>query len=271
MKKTKKKSKSAKASACATPDETRHIPSRDAVTSNTDLLYLIFTHISTKFLISTVQQTCKQWKSIIESLPRTYLNNVPRSIPSQHRQISPLLYKHFKPLFDTDARQIACMKLPPSSRIKKTYKSLPGFSWDMTIADGRAKHDVFASPDASWRQMHLASPPIRTLVYTRISDGSIQTVTVEGGIRMGQYFDIVAGILTHSTKRGYGFPELSWPWDNPTQPRDELRITRWFVNVYMIDDSKNGRLTYETTAWRASSKWLLKCEPGKDPQILVDL
>lgn len=253
----KQRAKAARLAPWDVAPDPRDLPGRATVLSNVELLCLIFQYLPPKMLLSKVQGTCHQWQKIIENLPQTYLNAVPLKLPFQRRPVNHILRQNFSHMLrrcDKEEKYRLSQPYhgPPASfeYIAEIIRYTP-----TPLKKGR-EYEAMAEPTASWRRMHLASPPIRTLNYTRASGSMPQTVTVDAGIRMGQFYNFVVGILTEAAEDGYYLPEFSWPWDDATQPRDVVQVHCTFVDFAALDitserralEISNHTLKYHTPA-----------------------
>lgn len=140
----------------------------------TELLELILSHLPERDLL-LAQRTCKDWNTLISTSPLLqsllYFRsapNPPTTTPaSPSYTLNPLLSSSFPAIFPQDHRLH-----PKDDPAWAPYLDDLNLSFLLTASTNKffyssfhKRPEAFRRRDASWRRMHISSPPVRTVVF----------------------------------------------------------------------------------------------------------
>ncbi|OAA60039.1 hypothetical protein ISF_06050 [Cordyceps fumosorosea ARSEF 2679] len=162
-------------------------------------------------LLFKFQRVCQGWRAIARRLLQPRLDGVPQSLSKQlgPRQLNPLLLDHFGKILNVGEAQLEI-----GLWLTGSYHSQRRSLIDLPIAatgPGRVVHTAYARVGASWRNMQMYHPPVHELRYRREPDAEVEAVTVAGGVRLGQVYDLLSAITSDTKGVAWNEVLLTWP------------------------------------------------------------
>lgn len=165
-------------------------------------------------------------------MPKAYIDSVPPPIRNPNpgvvlRQFNPLLLKHFSALLTPNQDRGTT-----SQSIHEAYRQylLVSYPWRVEGANGAGLQTmsitkngqlqmIFARPNASWRRMQLATPPVTMLCYSTERNGENPTqeqqppqmIACPQGLRMGDFYDVaIQGVVCNMAASKCGVVDMAW-------------------------------------------------------------
>lgn len=233
------------------------LPSRSAtasVLSTVELLEIILEDCSQVDLLVRIQRVCQHWKSVVEQMPLAYIDSVPPPVRNPNpgvvfRQFNPLLLKHFSALLTPNQHDGTTLQ-----SIREAYREylLLSYPWrteghgtglqSLTIAKNGQMHSIFAWPNASWRRMQLATPPVTMLFYRNedSKDARPQMISCPQGLRMGDLYDVaIQGVVCNMAGWKCGVVDIAW---YTSEERPEIQCGRTHhIEQYVHSPSEYAR------------------------------
>lgn len=176
----------------------RHVASQK-VFAITELLRDILRHASALDLFVRFQFVNTQWRAVAAEFlyGQPYQGQSSTSpgleLGRPNRVVNPLLLPHFAPMFQNGACHVMM------SIVQADWHGPACMLLDLPIAstdNDAAVHHAFARKGASWRDLQVYLPPVH-----RLSHGYNRrwaTTVYEGGVRMGDVYDLVVKVATQT-------------------------------------------------------------------------
>lgn len=204
----------------------RHVASQK-VFAITELLRDILRHASALDLFVRFQFVNTQWKAVAAEFlyGQPYQGQSSTSpgleLGRPNRVVNPLLLPHFAPMFQNGACHVMM------SIVQADWHGPACMLLDLPIAstdNDAAVHHAFARKGASWRDLQVYLPPVH-----RLSHGYNRrwaTTVYEGGVRMGDVYDLVVKVATRA-----GTPSTLARWLGglgcTARPASAVASSRW--------------------------------------------
>ncbi|KAI1659565.1 hypothetical protein F4813DRAFT_401558 [Daldinia decipiens] len=193
-------------------------PASDRVFAVPELLENILSRVNKTDLLVNMQRVSKHWKAVIEASPEfqkaLFFRASSRSMDPYKRYLKNLkLASVAKPFFS-----VALWQRNESEDKPFSHVWMRDIVWWFD-SDIRQK---WLFENASWRRMYVSQPPIKRLHWQIERDdqenhglslpGTIAEFEFPGGLRMGDYYDLVLGTR--------GTHEVVWPGSSGPAHRD---------------------------------------------------
>ncbi|KAE8151973.1 hypothetical protein BDV25DRAFT_138337 [Aspergillus avenaceus] len=158
-------------SSDATGDPGIISPGPHRITYSLELVEMILLELDMKTLLTSAQRVCSIWRALItKSLPLQRALFFEPITPHQdtEKRCNPLLMEHFSSFFPTS------MEASGKSTTSSTETQNPSLSLrPLTAAKDPSRRPAFLYEHASWRNMLIQQPPVKTLAFINYRKGRL--------------------------------------------------------------------------------------------------